>query len=187
MSQLIEPRTERLQLRQWTSNDRDLFAAMSKDPEVMRYFPSALDRSESDFMVEKCEAMISERGWGVWAVELLETGEFIGIAGLNIPHADLPFSPCVEVLWRLARTHWGQGYATEGAAAALKAGFEQIDLEEIVSFSVVNNRRSRAVMERLGMVDTDETFDHPELPDTSPLREHCLYKISRQEWAANGA
>jgi len=187
MIQIIEPRTERLQLRQWTFNDRKPFTAMSADPKVMEFFPSTLNKSESDAIADTCESLIAERGWGVWAAELLETGEFIGFVGLHIPRADLPPSPCVEILWRLAPSHWGHGYATEAAAAALKVGFEQLDLQEIVSFVVPSNHRSRAVMERLNMTDTGETFEHPEVPEPSHLREHCLYKISKEMWGRNVA
>ena len=183
---IIEPKTERIQLRQWKPSDRVPFAAMSADPEVMEHFPDTLNRSESDAIIDKCEAYIADRGWGVWAAELLDTNEFIGLIGLNIPNADLPCSPCVEVLWRLERSHWGHGLATEGASAALKVGFEQLDLQEIVAFAVLSNHRSRAVMERLNMVDTGETFDHPDIPETSKFRKHCLYKISRERWEQNG-
>lgn len=183
MSYIIQPETRRLRLRQWHADDRDAFAGMCADPEVMRYFPATLDRARSDLMARACEQLLAERGWGVWAVELLENGAFIGIAGLNIPDPDLPFSPCVEVLWRLARPYWGQGYATEAAKAALRVGFDQLELDEIVSFAVLGNRRSRAVMERIGMADTGRTFDHPRLPEASPLRRHCLYSLSRRVWS----
>lgn len=182
MIQIIEPRTERLQLRQWAPSDRGPFAAMCADPQVMEYFPNTLSRAESDAIAESCQALIAERGWGVWVVELLETKEFIGIIGLRIPRADLPSSPCVEILWRLVRSHWGHGYATEAAAAALEVGFEHLNLSEIVSFAVVNNHRSRAVMERLSMIDTGETFEHPGVQENSHLRKHCLYKLSRERW-----
>ncbi|MCH6259147.1 GNAT family N-acetyltransferase [Puniceicoccaceae bacterium K14] len=175
---MLEPRTERLQLRQWKHSDRDAFASMSTDPQVMEYFPKTLSRIESDAIADKSEKLISERGWGVWAVELLESKDFIGMVGLHIPTAELPFSPCVEILWRLARSYWGNGYATEAANAVLRVGFEKLELEEIVAFAALKNKRSRAVMKRLGMVDTGETFTHPALPTNSSLREHCLYKIS---------
>ena len=180
MIQTIEPETARLRLRQWKTSDLAPFAAMSSDPRVMEFFPSTLNRSESDAIAEKCQALIAERGWGVWAVERLDTSEFIGIVGLQTTAPEMPSSPCVEVLWRLARPHWGQGYATEAAAAALRVGFEALNLQEIVSFAVVNNYRSRAVMERLNMVDSGQTFQHPAVPEGSHLREHCLYKISRE-------
>lgn len=182
MIQIIEPRTERIQLRQWRNTDRNPLATMSADPQVMEFFPSTLNRSESDALADRCEATISARGWGIWAAELLETNEFIGFIGLHIPKDDLPCSPCVEVLWRLARPYWGLGYATEAASAALEYGFEQLELEEIVAFAVVKNYRSRAVMERLNMIDTGKTFEHPNVPMNSLIREHCLYKISNQEW-----
>lgn len=187
MIQIIEPRTARLKLHQWASSDLEPFAAMSADAQVMEYFPSTLSRAESENVAKKCQSLIAERGWGVWALELLETSEFIGIVGLHVPSVDLPASPCVEILWRLTRSHWGHGYATEAANAALKVGFEQLDLHEIVSFAVEGNHRSRAVMERLGMVDTGETFEHPDVAAYSHLREHCLYKISRERWAENSA
>ncbi len=187
MIQIIEPRTERLQLRQWTSSDRDPFAVISADPQVMEYFPNTLNQSESNSIVDKCQSLIAKKGWGVWAAELIETKEFIGMIGLHIPSAGLPFSPCVEILWRLARPHWGHGYATEAASAALNVGFEQLDLQEIVSFSVVNNHRSRAVMEKLNMIDTGETFEHPGVPTPCHLREHCLYNISRESWSKSVA
>ncbi|RLU04029.1 MAG: N-acetyltransferase [Ketobacter sp.] len=182
MTRIVEPKTDRLQLRQWIENDRDAFAAMSSDPRVMEFFPATLTRFESDAVVDKCQALIAERGWGVWAVELCDTGQFIGMIGLHVPDFELSVGPCVEVLWRLARPFWGFGYATEGASAALKVGFEILNLQEIVSFTVLKNVRSRSVMEKLRMINSGETFHHPVLPEGSGLREHCLYTISRSRW-----
>ena len=185
MIQIIEPKTERLQLRQWIANDLEPFFAMSSDPQVMQFFPNALSRAESDAIAEKCQSLITENGWGVWAVELIETKEFIGIVGLHVPSKELPSSPCVEILWRLAQPHWGRGYATEAATAALKVGFEELELQEIVSFAVLNNNSSRAVMERINMIDTGVIFNHPDVPAPAHLIEHCLYKISRDSWVKN--
>lgn len=139
-------------------------------------------RFESDAMADKCETLIAERGWGFWAVEIKATEEFIGFVGLHIPSTTLPCLPCVEIGWRLGRSYWGKGYATEAARAALQVGFERLALQEIVSFTAVRNRRSRAVMERLYMVRDKETFDHPEVPEEIGLREHCLYRISQKNW-----
>lgn len=155
---------------------------MSRDPRVMAYFPRTLSRTESEAMAGHCEMRLRERGWGVWAVERRDTAAFIGIIGLNRPRIDLPPSPCVEILWRLARPYWGRGYATEGAAAALDVGFRQLGLPEILSFAVAANQRSRAVMARLGMTNTGEIFDHPDIAEASALRPHCLYRISRWQW-----
>ena len=187
MTELIEFDTERLRLRQWCGADREPFAALNADPRVMEFFPALLTRAESDAIAERCESLISERGWGVWAVELKKEGDFIGFVGLHIPTDQLPFAPCTEVLWRLALDYWGYGFATEAARGALHVGFERLGLSEIVSFTAVGNIRSRAVMERLGMLDTKETFEHPNIPVGHVLSKHCLYRLSRGQWLANAA
>jgi RimJ/RimL family protein N-acetyltransferase len=180
----IELDTERLRLRQWRSSDLAPFAELNADPRVMEFFPSTLTREESDAAVSRLQSQIAERGWGLWAAEVRLTGQFIGFVGLQVALAPLPFAPCVEVGWRLAHAHWGKGYATEAARGALRVGFEQLGLEEIVSFTAVANRRSRAVMERLGMREDEVTFQHPGVPEGSPLREHCLYRLTREQWAS---
>ena len=182
MPELIEFETERLWLRQWRASDRESFAALNADPKVMEFFPALLGRTESDAMANRCQALIAERGWGFWAVESKTTHEFIGFVGLHTPAPELPFSPCVEVGWRLAVTHWGKGFATEAARGALRIGFERLGLPEIVSSTTVHNIRSRAVMERLGMRQEAETFEHPAIPAGSALRKHCLYRLSRGQW-----
>jgi RimJ/RimL family protein N-acetyltransferase len=175
--------TARLRLRQWREADREPFAALNADPEVMRYFASVISREASDRSIDAWRAEIAERGWSNWAVELVRTGEFIGFVGLSVPRrAELPFMPCVEIGWRLARAHWGQGHATEAARAALQLGFERLGLAEIVSFTSLVNRPSRAVMERIGMRDSGRDFDHPALPEGSVLRRHCLYRITAHSW-----
>ena len=184
----ITPRSARLQLRQWLPQDRDAFAAMSADPEVMRYFPATLTRAQSDAMADKCQALIAERGWGMWAVERLIDQRFIGFVGLHIPQADLPFSPCVEIGWRLARSAWGQGLATEAAESALAVGFGHLQLPEIVAFTTQTNTPSQAVMQRLGLVrDTTADFDHPALPAGHPLSAHQLYRLPAQKFHATRA
>lgn len=181
-SALIEPETERLRLRQWRESDLEPFARLNADPRVMEYFPQPLARTESNALAEQIEALIARRGWGFWAVELKANGEFVGFVGLHEPSAALPFSPCVEIGWRLDLRHWGHGYATEAAEAALRVGFAELNLAEIVSFTALGNLRSRAVMRRLGMRPDPQTFQHPAVPAGSPLREHCLYRLGRGEW-----
>ncbi len=181
MTEIIEFDTDRLHLRQWIEADKEPFAMLNADERVMEYFPNRLDRAASDKTVDRLQASIIDRGWGFWAVELKEDKQFIGFVGLNIP-AELPFSPCVEVGWRLAFPYWGRGYASEAARGALEVGFNRLCLPEIVSFTAINNQRSRAVMERIGMTLADETFGHPSVPIDCPLREHCLYRLSRDEW-----
>jgi len=176
--------TERLRLRQWIASDLVPFAKMNADPHVMEFFPARLDRQASDALAGRIEAKIAERGWGLWAAEARATGEFIGFIGLQPPLDQLPCSPCVEVGWRLAQPYWGKGFATEGARAALRFGYEKLGLDEIVSFTVPANRRSRAVMERLGMhEDKAGMFEHPSIAPGSPLRLHCLYRLSRKRWS----
>lgn len=184
MAEPIEFETERLRLRQWRRSDYTPFAALNADPRVMACYPNTFDRKTSDALARHCREQIANNGWGFWAVELKASGAFIGFVGLHIPKADLPFAPCVEIGWRLAHFYWGKGYATEAAKGALRIGFEQLGLKEIVSFTMLKNARSRAVMERLGMQQEVDTFLHPMLPEQSPLREHVLYRLSREQWQA---
>jgi RimJ/RimL family protein N-acetyltransferase len=184
LAELIEFNTDRLRLRQWSAADHEPFARLNADQRVMEFFHAPLDRAASDAMADRCQGLIAERGWGFWAVELMQTNEFIGFVGLHIPSAELPFSPCVEVGWRLAFQYWGKGFATEAARGALRVGFESLSLPEIVSFAAVRNIRSRAVMERLGMREDATTFEHPSVPVGSTLRQHCLYRVSRECWKA---
>ena len=184
MIEVIESQTPRLRLRQWRESDRRPFAALNADPRVMEYFPALLSREDSDAMIDRCQSRFAERGWGNWAVEIVATGEFAGFAGLSVPSHVLPFSPCVEIGWRLARGHWGRGLASEAAREALRIGFERLGLAEIVSFTALGNLRSRAVMERIGMQDATENFEHPGVPEGHPLRPHCLYRLSRDRWRA---
>ena len=176
--------SDRLRLRQWQAADLPAFAEMGADPVVMEHFPARLDRERSDALALRFKAMIDDRGWGVWALERKAGGEFIGFVGLNIPSDELPFSPCVEIAWRLAQGYWHQGYASEAARVALRFGFVELDLEEIVAFTSLGNLRSQAVMVRLGMRRSPENFQHPALPEGHPLREHCLYRLARGEWRA---
>ena len=182
MAKLIEFETDRLYLRQWIEADRAPFVRLCGDPQVMEFFPNILDRTASDAMVDRLQALIAERGWGLWAVELKADKQFIGYVGLHVTKYDLPCSPCVEIGWRLACEYWGKGYATEAAKGALKVGFDRLNLPEIVSFTATINRRSRAVMERLGMNLAADTFEHPIVPAGHILREHILYRLSREEW-----
>jgi RimJ/RimL family protein N-acetyltransferase len=171
-------RAARLILRRWRSEDREPFARLNGDLAVMEYFPAALSHAESDELADRIEAGFAERGFGLWAVEIPGVALFAGFIGLSVPAFQAHFTPCVEVGWRLARDHWGKGYASEGAQAALAFGFGQPHLEEIVSFTTAANQRSRRVMERIGMSHSAaDDFDHPALPEGHPLRRHVLYRI----------
>lgn len=176
--------TERLTLRSWRESDfQPFFEQINSDPDVMEYFPSTLSREESDALATELQRRIDVNGWGLWAVEEKASGQFIGFVGLNSPLIELPFTPCVEVGWRLSKAFWGKGYATEAAKKALEFAFVELELGEVVSFTAVPNLRSQAVMSRLGLRDTGENFNHPAVPSESPLYEHVLFKITRDEWA----
>jgi RimJ/RimL family protein N-acetyltransferase len=180
-------RTERLVLRPWTDADREPFASLNADPVVMEHFPSTYDRRQSDEQVDRFQAGIDERGWGLWAAEHTDTGELVGFVGLTVPTFDAPFLPGVEVGWRLARRHWGNGFAPEGGRAALGFAFDVLGLDEVLSFTAVGNHRSRRVMEKLGLRHhPDEDFEHPNLPEGSPIRRHVLYRITADQRALAG-
>ena len=183
----IEIETPRLRMRQWRESDREPFAAMNADPAVMEFFASPPSRAASDASIDAWQAQLAAQGWSNWAVELRESQEFIGFTGLSVPRRTFSFSPCVEVGWRLARKFWGEGFATEAARAALRVAFERLALPEVVSFTAVGNLRSRAVMERIGMNDTNQDFEHPGITEGHPLRLHCLYRITGVQWGANAA
>jgi 3-dehydroquinate dehydratase / shikimate dehydrogenase len=186
MSQGSMIQTQRLVLRPWKEEDLEPFAALNADPKVMEYFPSTFSREESDRLARRIQSKIEEKGWGMWAVAIPGIADFIGFIGLNdVDESTFPahFTPAVEIGWRLAYPFWGKGYATEGALACLKYGFETLNLEEIVSFTAVQNMRSRVVMERIGMHrDPKDDFDHPKLPKEHKLNRHVLYRLKSNEW-----
>ena len=178
MSASVTLSSDRVCLRRWRDDDREAFAAMNSDARVMEFFHSRLSRIESDAMVDRIEKHFTEHGFGLWAIEVPGVAPFIGFAGLASARFNAPFTPCVEVGWRLAFAHWRHGYATEAARLALGYGFGTLALSEIVSFTSVANHRSRAVMERLGMRrDPAEDFDYPGFPEGHRLQRHVLYRL----------
>jgi RimJ/RimL family protein N-acetyltransferase len=178
----MEIHTERLVLREWRDDDAEPHRAMSANAAVMEYLGGPVSWAESDAMMARCRARRAT-GIGPWAVEVPGVAPFVGFVGLARTSFEAPFTPCVEIMWRIARGHWGQGYATEAARASLRDGFDLHGLDAIVSFTVPANTRSRRVMERIGMMRShEEDFDHPLVPVGSPLRAHILYRIRREEW-----
>jgi RimJ/RimL family protein N-acetyltransferase len=176
-------RTERLVMRRWREDDREPFAAMNADPEVMRYFPAPLDRATSDALVDRIEDLFRRQGFGLWALEvagseLANTGELIGFTGLNPMPGGVPGAGGLEVGWRLARCAWHQGYATEAAVAAAGVAFRGVGQAEIWSMTAVMNQPSQAVMRRLGMT-LHARFDHPGVEAGHPLRPHVAYRLPR--------
>lgn len=176
-------KTKRLLLRPWKDNDIESFAAMNADKQVMKYFPQVLTRGESYSLLKKISTHIEKTGWGFWAVEVPGISNFIGFIGLSPVSFRAHFTPAIEIGWRLDLPYWGKGYATEGALAALKYGFEKLDLPEIVSFTAKQNAKSIAVMKRIGMHhNPPDDFDHPKLMKGDMLCRHVLYRFTRDEW-----
>ncbi|MBV1851200.1 GNAT family N-acetyltransferase [Catellatospora tritici] len=175
--------TDRLRLRRWLPGDRAPFAALNADPEVMEHFPAVMSRQDSDTLIDRIEAGFEERGFGLWALELAESGQFIGFTGLSVPRFEAPFLPAVEIGWRLARPFWGHGYAAEAARRSLAFAFDDLGLDEVLSFTATTNTRSQSVMARIGMThDPADDFDHPSVPEGSPLRRHVLWRITAADW-----
>ncbi len=170
--------TKRLILRPWKEEDLIPFAKINADPRVMEYFLSSLNREESDLLAKRISTKLQDQGWGLWAVSVPGVSDFIGFIGLSAPTFSAHFTPAVEIGWRIAHEFWGQGYATEGALTVLKYGFETLKLNEIVSFTSTLNKRSRHVMEKIGMHhNPDDDFDHPIVPEGHPLKRHVLYRL----------
>jgi RimJ/RimL family protein N-acetyltransferase len=177
--------TERLVLRSWLPTDVEPVTALSADPEVMRFFPRPSTREEIARLIDRQRANLGAGRPGLYAVERRDDERVLGFVGLAVPSFEAPFTPCVEVGWRLARDAWGRGYATEAATAALDHGFSALGLDGVVSFTAVANEPSRAVMRRLGMRhDPADDFDHPSIEPGHPLRRHVLYRLAAVDWQA---
>ena len=172
--------TDRLLLRPWSADDLAPFARINADPRVTQYLGATLSRAQSDALATRIGDDFRRHGFGLWAAERSDAQacSFIGFIGLSVPRFDAPFTPCVEIGWRLAPEHWGDGLATEGATAVVAHAFGALRLQELVSFTAVNNAASRRVMEKIGMRrDPAEDFDHPALPREHQLSRHVLYRI----------
>jgi RimJ/RimL family protein N-acetyltransferase len=172
--------TSRLLMRRWEDSDREPFADLNADPETMRYFPALLDRAASDAMIDRVESRFEQQGYGLWALEVTATGQFIGFTGLNPLPDGVPGAGGLEVGWRLARHAWHQGYATEAARAALGVAFDGAGLAEIWSMTAVLNEPSQAVMRRLGLTEVAR-FDHPRVPAGHRLQPHVMYHLARPQ------
>ena len=175
--------SERLILRRWRPEDREPFARLNADPRVMEFMLSVLTREQSDAFANRIGAHFEQHGFGLFAVERRGEGSFIGFIGLQRANFEAPFTPCVEIGWRLAADLWNQGLATEGGHAVVRHSFEVLGLEELVSFTAVINTRSQRVMQKIGMgCNRAEDFDHPRVPEGHRLRRHVLSRLSRSDW-----
>jgi len=184
MIKMPQIRTKRLILRPWQESDLPLFAIMNSDPKIMEYIPSGLQSAEeSNQYAQSIIEHFKKRGWGKWAVSEINGADFIGYIGLCYVDYEAPFTPAVEIGWRLAFDFWNKGYATEGALAALKYAFETINLQEVVAVTPQQNFRSIAVMKKIGMVHNEfDDFDHPKLPQDHELHRMVLYRLNRSKW-----
>ena len=169
--------TKRLLLRRWREADREPFADLNGDPQTMVFFPSTLTRDESDALVDRIEARFEAHGYGLWALEVRETGQFIGFTGLAPMPEDVPGAGGTEIGWRLARHAWHRGFATEAALAARDIAFTGAGLTELWSMTAVLNTPSQAVMRRIGMTEATR-FAYPRVPDGSPLKPHVVYHLA---------
>jgi len=182
MCNIIELETEHLKLRQWKSEDYILYHELTSNQEVMRFFPKTLTKEQSNRAARKFENLIASRGWGFWAVELKSSGTFIGYAGLHVPATLFPFSPCVEIGWRVEDKYWKNGYVQEAGEEILSCAFEELNLDKIVYFTSLLNTQAEGVMQELGMRDIDENFKHPKMSTSYSLEEHRLFTINKKEW-----
>jgi len=175
--------TKRLILRTWQNSDLEPMTAINQDSNVMEYFPGLQNTDQTLQFINRIKQHQDDHGFSLYAIEIKNTGEFIGFAGLLIPSFEAHFTPAVEIGWRLASSHWNKGFATEAAKAVLNFAFTKLNLEKVVSFTVENNLRSRRVMEKIGMhYDPEDDFAHPKLDKTSPLCRHVLYRLTKDEY-----
>ncbi len=183
--------TDRLILRTWKASDIPLMSAISSDPLVMEHFPALQDIAATQLLIDRANQHYETFGYAPCAVETKDTQEFIGFVGLSHPPFEIPNfqprgMPIVEIGWRLSSHHWGKGYATEAAKAVLRYAFTELNLSEIISFTVTANTKSRRVMEKIGLHHSvADDFDHPKLDENSPLRRHVLYRLTRDNYLRN--
>jgi len=171
--------TKRLILRGWQDSDIQPFILMNQDPKVMEFFPEIWSAEKSQESLANLHQHFAENGFGFFAVELKETQEFIGFIGIAKVNFDAHFTPAIEIGWRLMSKHFNQGYATEGASEVLRFAFEELNLKEIVAFTVPSNLPSQNVMKKIGMIrDFGGDFSHPKLPQNHKFSLHLLYRIS---------
>lgn len=185
MKEILQLESARLILRQWGDSDLPAFADLCADPRVMRYFPETLGRLQSAEVIGRARGHFAELGYGLWALERKDSGQFIGFTGLGQVGFDAPFAPATEIGWRLAYEHWGLGFASEAAWTCLACAFDRLGLEEVVAFTAVANASSEKVMQSIGMQrDVEGDFDHPNLPGHE-LQRHMLYRITQAQWQHN--
>lgn len=178
--------TNRLCLRTFVESDCDTMTLINQDPNVMKYFPAIADRQQTLELIKRIMTHQEKYGYSLYAVEIKSSAELIGFVGLlhrTKEEFDAHFMPSTEIGWRLSSLHWNQGYATEAALAVLDYAFNQLNLKEVVSFTVLQNKASRRVMEKIGLHHSaEDDFDHPKLAKDSPLCRHVLYRLKQKDY-----
>jgi len=177
MQKTVRLETKHLYLRQWKEEDFSPYAKLTSNSEVMKFFPKLLTLEQSNAAALKFQKLISTRGWGFWAVEEKSTGQFMGYAGLHAPSTPFPFSPCVEIAWRMEEHCWENGYVLESGKAIVKFAVEEASLEEIVYFSSIHNKRAESIVSALAFKKEKSTFSHPMVKEGDFLSEHYLYRF----------
>jgi len=181
LAKQVDIESKRLLLRRWQESDIEAFISMNADTTVMRYFPAPLSAEETTTFYDSIQQEFSEYGYGLYAVEEKDSGCFLGYIGFHWSRFDMDFCPCVEIGWRLEERYWGKGYATEGAIACLKHGFEKLGFDEVVGFTAVENIASQRVMQKIGM-QFERCFEHPGIAEGHPLRPHVFYRINKSNY-----
>ena len=176
---MIEFETEHLMLRQWREEDFSSYSKLTSNKDIMKFFPKLLTLEESNIAAKKFQQLIKTRGWGFWVVEEKVTKRFVGYAGLHAPKTLFPFSPCIEIAWRMQEQDWDNGYMLESGKAILELAFSKFHFDEIVYFSSIKNEKAKKYMLELGMVEDKKRFFHPFVDIGHDLSEHYLYRIKK--------
>ncbi len=167
--------SERLGFRNWLTEDIEILSALNADSEVMEFFPSIQTREQSEKFIAQMQNEFGEKGFCYFAVDQLDTNELIGFIGIHEHTFESDFTPCIDIGWRLKRSVWYQGFATEGAKRVLEYAFNELKIEKIVSFTPIINTPSENVMKKLGLKRL-RTFDFPLFKNDDRLRECVMYE-----------
>ena len=177
-------KSQRLGFRNWKNEDLQEFAKLNADSEVMEHFPETLNKKETKAFIQRLQLHFDKNGYNYFATEVLETGKFIGFIGLALQNYESEFNPATDIGWRLKKSAWGNGFATEGAKRCLEYAFNDLKLEKVISTCTENNSNSENVMVKIGMIKKGE-FKHPKLK-LYPAFEKCIwYEITKDNWEYN--
>ncbi len=175
--------SERLGFRNWKKNDLTEFAKMNADLSVMEHFPKPLTKSETAELIDRLKNHYNKNAYTYFATEILESGEFIGFIGLAFQEYKTDFTPAVDIGWRLKKSAWGKGFATEGAKKCIEFAFDELNLDRVISICTKRNFKSENVMIKIGMKKR-LTFDHPELEAYPEYQKCTCYEMRKIDWCS---